>query len=452
VVAGALRAVTAIRHARTRRTLIALVALLCAAGCAFLRPKPAMGPPLRVGTSGDYPPFSLRAADGTYTGLDVEVARAYAAARQRPLELVPFAWPELAARLAAGEFDVAMSGVTVRADRLLIGTMTAAVARADAILLVRRGEEGSGDFDRPERRIAVNRGGHLEQVARVRFARAAIETVDDNRQLPVLLRERRVDAVVTDTLEAATFQDPSFVAAMTLARDRKAYWAAPGREQLAEDLDAWLAASEQDGTLGRLRTTHLPAGGQAGLPAPVGRVVDVAARRLSLMPLVAAAKRAAELPVVDAGRERAVIDRNAERAAAAGLDPGVMRALVLTEIAAARAVQTAVIKAEGGSSRGSRGRGTRAGRRGARAEPTPQPTASPAAAEIPSLNTLRTAIDAVDGALVRALVAARGAQVERGALAHALRTDAELPGFDEEHARAIAAALQRMLQTAPLAR
>ena len=98
-------------------------------GCSAHRRAVPGEAPLRVGTSGDYPPFSERAADGSITGFDIEVAREYAAARGRRLELVPFRWPELAARLAAGDFDVAMSGITVRPDRLLVGTMTAAVAR-----------------------------------------------------------------------------------------------------------------------------------------------------------------------------------------------------------------------------------------------------------------------------------------------------------------------------------
>ncbi|MGH7860287.1 MAG: transporter substrate-binding domain-containing protein, partial [Candidatus Binatia bacterium] len=78
---------------------------------------------LRVGTSGDYPPFS---AGGK--GFDVEVAELLAADLGLRLEWVTFRWPELDERLAAGDFDVAMSGVTWRADRALVGWMTRAVA------------------------------------------------------------------------------------------------------------------------------------------------------------------------------------------------------------------------------------------------------------------------------------------------------------------------------------
>src|SRR5882724_6528427 len=103
---------------------IAFLAALALVGCAAPHPRrpTASGlPPLRVGTSGDYAPFSVRAADGTLSGFDIEVARAYAAERGREIVFVPFRWPELGARFVAGDFDIVMSGVTVRPDRLVAG-------------------------------------------------------------------------------------------------------------------------------------------------------------------------------------------------------------------------------------------------------------------------------------------------------------------------------------------
>src|SRR5690606_31924030 len=79
---------------------------------------------LRVGSSGDYPPFSVRDPSGEWTGFDVEVARANARDRGHTLELVPFRWPDLTDRFAAGDFDVVMSGVTVRGERLVRAPMT----------------------------------------------------------------------------------------------------------------------------------------------------------------------------------------------------------------------------------------------------------------------------------------------------------------------------------------
>ncbi len=398
--------------------------MACAAcGRHLVAPRTALEP-LRVGTSGDYPPFSVRDPDGGGRGFDVEVARAYAAARGRRLELVPFRWPELAARLAAGDFDVAMSGVTVRGDRLVVGTMTAAVARADAVLLMRPPGTATG-LDRRDRRIAVNRGGHLERVARARFPHATIVAVDDNRSLPEPLARREVDAVVTDSLEAATFDPGAFVVVARLSRDRKAYWVAPGREALAADLDAWLLERERDGTLPRLRALHLRVEDPPSLEPELARLVDLAARRLLVMPLVAAAKRAAGLPIVDAAREATVVEGAVARAAAAGVDPEAARRLVRAEIAAARAVQIAA-----------------------------PPSGPSAAADGPTLATLRIAIDALDAALLRALARAAGTtrSVDPAAVAAALRNDAELPGFDGTHADAIAAAIVAIVRAPAPAR
>ncbi len=405
------------------RVALALLALLLAGGCHPHRaPSATDGAPLRVGTSGDYPPFSLRAADGGWSGFDVEVARAYADARGRRLELVPFRWPELAPRLAADDFDVAMSGVTVRADRLLTGTMTAAVARADAVVVVRRQGVPARGLDRPEVRIAVNRGGHLERVARAHLRRAALVTVDDNRRLPVLLASREVDAVVTDTLEAATFDPGAFTIAARLARDRKAYWVGPGHDALAADLDAWLLERERDGTLARLRAERLGVADAAPLPFDLGRIVDAVARRLLLMPAVAAAKHAAGLPLVDPAREAEVIARAVARGRAAGLDPVALEHLARAQIGAARAVQESI-----------------------------PADAAARTADAPTLATLRTRIDLLDAAIVWTLVDARHAAppVERGALSVALRADADLVGFDEVHAGAIAAAVAEILRATP---
>jgi len=113
--------------------LAALALVLTALGCAArAQPTPVLPPllddptVLRVGTSGDYPPFSSLAPGGERTGFDVAVAEAYGRDRRRRIVFVPFRWPELAARLVAGDFDVAMSGITVRPERLVLGTMTAA--------------------------------------------------------------------------------------------------------------------------------------------------------------------------------------------------------------------------------------------------------------------------------------------------------------------------------------
>ena len=411
---------------RTFAVLVAATALVALAGCVSRHApvSPVSAPPaaaLRVGTSGDYAPFSVLAADGTLGGFDVEIARSYAADRGRALVLVPFRWPELATRLAAGDFDVVMSGVTVRPDRLVTGIMTATVARAEAVLaVVASAPSGAGgtDFDRPQRTIAVNRGGHLEQVARARFPRARLVPVDDNASLPALLARREADAIVTDTLELAAFNarcvadatsdaTPCLRVADRLARDRKAYWLPLSQAALAADLDLWLLARERSGWLPDHRARVLGDAEAVPLDAPLAALIEHVRRRLSLMPAVAAAKRVAGLPIEDRTREAAVARAAAARATAAGLDTPSFVGFVRREIAAAKAIQRA----------------------------------APANAPAPfTLDELRRAIDRLDARIVAELGGLAPVAASADSIAAALASD-DVPALTRDVARGLARAL-----------
>ena len=372
---------------------VAALLLLALAGCA---------PALRVGSSGDYPPFSERTADGGWKGLDVDVARAFARDRGRRVRLVPMRWPELEPALARGDFDVAMSGVTVRADRLVTGRFTAAVARAQAVLVAPRGM-------RSPRRVGVNRGGHLERVARATLPGVELVTVEGN-QLRGLLDSGTVDGLVTDGLELRALGRDDLVIVRTLSDDRKAYLLRPADAQLSSDLDRWLAAREADGWLPAARARWLHDGTPSPPPAPLARVVDLIGRRLMLMPAVAAAKRAVGLPIVDEAREAEVESRAAARGAAAGLAPEPFRALVRAQILAARAVQEA----------------------------------SAVTAAGPTLAELRGAIDRIDGDLLAALAAALPITTPAGTLEAAIRRDAAVPGLDRRTLGRLATALRAL--------
>ena len=76
---------------------------------------------LRVGTTGDYKPFSYRTtsadASGQYIGLDIEMAASLAQALGVKLEIVATSWPTLMQDMAAQRVDIVMSGVSVTPER-----------------------------------------------------------------------------------------------------------------------------------------------------------------------------------------------------------------------------------------------------------------------------------------------------------------------------------------------
>jgi cyclohexadienyl dehydratase len=290
------------------------LAALLLVGCAHA------GPELRVGTSGDYAPFSL---DGR--GFDVEVAHRFAAEHGLALRFVPFRWPELEAAVRAGTFDVAMSGVTWRPERAVVGYQTRAVAMGAPCLV-------GAD---PPRRVAVNRGGRLERWARARFPEAAILAVDDNRSLPERLCRGEVDAFVTDRFELGHVRDAGWPARCEPATERKVYWVAPARAaDLGPALDAWLERSEP--ALAELRARWF---GAPDPRAPLDDAIDLLARRFELMPAVARAKRARGLPLADPAQEERVLAAARQSAASAGLAAAPTEALFRLLVAQARRVQ-----------------------------------------------------------------------------------------------------------------
>ncbi len=324
----------------TRPLVVVLVAALAAA-CAPPRPAPRV---LRVGSSGDYAPFSVR-DEVDWAGFDVEVARQFAHDTGRQIEFVEFRWPALELDLAANRFDVAMSGVTMQPWRARVGTFTRPIARVGAIVLARPGVGTTlAEVDVAGRRIGVNQGGYLERVARRLFRRAEIVPIGDNRQVADWLRRAAVDAIVSDELEAPMFRRvvPDAVAIGPLTNDRKAYLARD--PALADELDKWLRAHELDGSLASFRGRML--GPQWGVPhgaasSDLDALLSLVELRLAFMPGVALAKEERGLPTADPAQEVDVVTRARERAALLHVDPDRIAALFTALIAAARHVQDA---------------------------------------------------------------------------------------------------------------
>jgi cyclohexadienyl dehydratase len=277
---------------------------------------------LRVGMSGDYPPFS-RAVDpgaGEYEGFDAALARAYAADRGLALEFVRFRWPELTDDLRAGRFDVAMSGITVRPERSAAGRFTLPVVESSAVVLVadaKRFDELER-LDLPRVRLGVNAGGHLERAAREHFPRATLVAIPDNASVLRALRDAHVDAVVTDSLEADVWQqrEPDLSRLGPFTRDRKALLVRAEAADLAGDLDDWLLVKEREGTLARLRAEHLGIAAESATATPLLALVAALDERFALMPVIGVVKRRSGVPLEVPERESAVLDA----AAAAALE------------------------------------------------------------------------------------------------------------------------------------
>ena len=383
-----------------------LALLVCACASRHVAAESSGGAALRVGTSGDYAPFSTRDADGRPSGFDVAVAERLARDLGRPLSIVSFQWPELVAQLRAAAFDVAMSGVTVRADRAVVLRFTRPYAVAGAVVVVRAADATRfrrvADMNQPGVRVAVNAGGHLERVARQHFPRATVRPQRDNLALPTALTDGTADAVVSDVFEARTWAGELLILG-PFTRDRKAYAVGPDAVELRRTIDAWLAAREADGWLNEQRRRWLGAGAVwTPQDAAIEALVAAIDLRLQLMPLVAAVKRRAGLPVEDPAQEARVLERTRTAASTLGMDADGVVAFFGLQIEVAKAVE----------------------------HPTEAASGAATVGDEPSLETVRAAVAAVSDQLIDELARSAawlGEPAARRRLEQALQTGLQAP-------------------------
>jgi cyclohexadienyl dehydratase len=344
------------------------------AGCASQPARPAPQAVLRVGTSGDYPPFSDWKQERP-SGFSVALVEAFAAEHGLEPTWVRFRWPELSADFSAGKFDLAASGITVRPERSVLGRYTVPVVRNGAVLLLRRPRWAPPPasassrtelshaltevraLDQPALRVAVNRGGHLERVARSLFHQAQVTAIPDNAAVREALATGQVDAALTNTLEGPRWAEglEGIEHLGPLTRDVVALYVRPDQPQLAAQLDAWLMAQEESGALGRLRARYLGPGAAGATARPVEALLAATAERLALMPLVAAAKQRAGMLVEDLSQEARVREafRASVREAAAALNVApppdeALDAFTQAQMEAAKALQRSAPLEAGG--------------------------------------------------------------------------------------------------------
>jgi len=306
-----------------RRACLLVISFACLGGCATpthpaseplaasssgsARPSAAAastGPSLRVGTSGDYAPFSTLKGTAPPSGFDAELALLLAHDLGLEIQWVKFRWPELATRVAEDAFDVAMGGVTWQPERAVTGYLTRSVAHGGPCVI------GATDA----RRLGVNHGGVLEVWARRTFPGRELLIVDDNRSLPGLLATGQIQAIVTDTFERRAFARPIDPVHCEPPLSQKIYWITPAHRDLGPTIDAWL----RDRTP-RIREAQQRWFGEAQRLDATTHLVDLLARRFAFMPLVAAQKKARGLPIEDPQREREVLEAVQQKARGLGL-------------------------------------------------------------------------------------------------------------------------------------
>ena len=212
---------------------------------------------LRVGTTGDYRPFSaLDKASGAYAGFDIDLAQSLGAALGVRVEFTPTTWPNLAKDFQAGAFDIAMGGVSVTLDRAKIGFFSIPYMREGKTSIVRCADKDKyqtlAEIDRPEVRVIANPGGTNERFDRANLHAAAIVIYSDNLTIFDEIAKGDADLMITDASETRFQQKLHAGVLCAVHPDKpfdfaeKAYWM-PQDPALKAFVDQWLHMAMENG-------------------------------------------------------------------------------------------------------------------------------------------------------------------------------------------------------------
>jgi cyclohexadienyl dehydratase len=221
---------------------------------------------LRVGTTGDYPPFTQRAPDGTYAGFDIDVAQSLAAALGVRVEFVATRWGDLTRDLQAGAFDIAMGGVSVTLERQKKAYFSTAYMRDGKTPIARCADKQKYEtleaIDRPEVKVVANPGGTNEKFDRAHLKAAEIVIWGDNLSIFDRVASDDADLMITDATETLYQQrlHPGVLCAVhpeaPFDFSEKAYML-PRDEALKQFVDQWLHINGANGALAAIRAKWL---------------------------------------------------------------------------------------------------------------------------------------------------------------------------------------------------
>ncbi len=160
---------------------------------------------LRVGTTGDYKPFSFN-REGSFEGFDIAVAESFAKRMGLKLELVNTSWRTLMADLKADKFDIGMSGITRTISRQKEARFSQGYIMFGKTVLVNKDNaarfKSLADVDKKGVRIGVNPGGTNEKFVKANIKNAKIVMFESNLAIPQAVADKKVDVMITDSVEA----------------------------------------------------------------------------------------------------------------------------------------------------------------------------------------------------------------------------------------------------------
>ena len=207
---------------------------------------------LTMSTNAAFPPYEMTADDGSFEGIDIEVAGAIA--EKLGLELQVDDMDFDAALLAAqtGKSDMVMAGVTVTEDRQTVMDFSDTYANGIQVVIVPEDSAIATIDDLQDKMIGVQRGTTGDSYCSDDFGEDNVIKYDNGLTAVQALNNGQVDAVVIDNAPAQEFVEANpglKILDTEYANEEYAIGVAKGNTQLLDAINGALAELTEDGTI-----------------------------------------------------------------------------------------------------------------------------------------------------------------------------------------------------------
>ena len=184
--------------------LAVLMVAALLAGCGSSKNMTLEKGKLIMSTNAAFPPYEMVADDGSFEGIDVEIAGAIA--KKLGLELVVDDMDFDAALLAVqqGKSDIVMAGVTVNEDRKMVMNFSDTYAKGVQVVIVKEGSDVTLD-NLADQMIGCQRGTTGYIYASGDYGEDHVTAYDNGASAVQALMNGQVDCVIIDSAPAEAF-------------------------------------------------------------------------------------------------------------------------------------------------------------------------------------------------------------------------------------------------------
>ncbi len=243
-----------------RLHILALLIGYCAATFVFGEDTS----PLKVGMDLSYPPFETIGADGTPSGISVDLARSLAEKLHRPLQIKNIPFTGLIPALKSGKVDILLSSMTATPERAKAVAFSDPYLTTGLAALIPKTSLASNieEIDSTTNTIVVRQGTTGEVFARRNLRNARILTLEKENACVLEVVQGKAAAFIYDQM--SVFQNakrnPDTTRAL-LAPLQKEHWAIALRKDddaLRSQVNDFLRVFRADGGFNRLADRYLP--------------------------------------------------------------------------------------------------------------------------------------------------------------------------------------------------